>query len=262
VVALQKSYDVLDQCNNIILAIRKIIMANPKIENIDVKTISEKSGIDLPDTGILLNLISEYGRFWRGATYTENNFQIKSIQVSGEDWIFYEYKRFKNIQGLIIHALEGEKNNRQQMSQENASPEIATGNDVLLVDKIRIAELRSIDSKEFDFTKLIKLCEEINDNFTRKNYLAVGMIGRTILNHIPPVFNKKSFDEVANNYGGPADNKSFKGNMANLNHSLKHIADSFLHLQIRKKEALPTEAQINFRQDLDVLLGEIARLSK
>ena len=88
------------------------------------------------------------------------------------------------------------------------------------------------------------------------------MIGRTILNHIPPIFNFKNFDEVVSNYGGLKDNKSFKKNMAHLNDSLKHIADSYLHLQIRKQEILPNETQINFKQDLDVLLGEIVRISK
>ena len=88
------------------------------------------------------------------------------------------------------------------------------------------------------------------------------MIGRTILHHIPPIFNLPSFDEVTNNYGGPKENKSFKKNMSHLNESLKNIADGFLHTQIRKTETLPNETQIDYRQDLDSLLGEIARISK
>ena len=87
------------------------------------------------------------------------------------------------------------------------------------------------------------------------------MIGRTILHHVPPIFGLKCFDEIANNYGGPKDHKSFKKNMTHLNESLKNIADSYLHLQIRKKEVLPTENQIDFKQDMDVLLGEIIRIS-
>ena len=125
----------------------------------------------------------------------------------------------------------------------------------------RLTDLKKLSTTTFDFTKLVRLCEELNDNYSKKNYLSVGMIGRTILHHIPPIFGFKSFDEIANNYGGPKDHKSFKKNMTHLNESLKNIADGYLHLQIRNKEVLPTETQIDFKQDLDVLLGEIIRIS-
>jgi len=123
----------------------------------------------------------------------------------------------------------------------------------------RLAELKSITSATFDISKLIKLCEEINDNYQRKNFLSVGMIGRTILNHVPPIFGFNNFEEIANNYG-TSKNSSFKKNMSHLNSSLKNIADSYLHLQIRKKESLPNEIQVDFKQDIDVLLAEIIRI--
>ncbi|MEJ8819141.1 hypothetical protein [Lacibacter sp. H407] len=132
----------------------------------------------------------------------------------------------------------------------------------LFVNLKRIEELKNLPNNKFDFSRLVRLCEEINDTYSRGNFLSVGMIGRTILHHIPPIFNLSSFDEVANNYGGPKENKSFKKNMTHLNESLKNIADGFLHTQIRKAEILPNETQVDFRQDLDSLLGEIVRISK
>ena len=123
----------------------------------------------------------------------------------------------------------------------------------------RLDKLRSINSKDFDLSKLIKLCEEMNDNYQRNNFMSVGMIGRTILNHIPPLFGFRSFEEVSSNYGS-SKNSSFKKNMSHLNSSLKNIADSYLHLQIRKKESLPNEIQVDFKQDFDVLLAEIIRI--
>ena len=48
-----------------------------------------------------------------------------------------------------------------------------------------------------------------------------------------------------------------------LEKSSRKIADSYLHTQIRKNESsLPTETQINFKNDLDVLLQEIERKIK
>jgi hypothetical protein len=128
----------------------------------------------------------------------------------------------------------------------------------LFVDESRLEELKSIRNSNYDLTKLICLCEELNDNYSRDNYLSVGMIGRTILNHVPPIFGFKNFSQVANNHSG----QSFKKNMLHLNKSLKNIADSFLHQQIRDKETLPNATQVSFQQDMDRLLEEITRLLK
>jgi hypothetical protein len=102
---------------------------------------------------------------------------------------------------------------------------------------------------------LIQLCKELNDNFSRKNYLSSAILGRAIIDHIPPIFGFKKFDEVASQYGG----QSFKKNVAHLNVSMRSISDRNLHETISKKEVLPNETQINFSQDLDVLLAEIVK---
>ncbi|HNW99006.1 MAG TPA: hypothetical protein PKK00_11410 [Bacteroidales bacterium] len=126
----------------------------------------------------------------------------------------------------------------------------------VFVDISRIEELKNISHPDYDLTKLIRFCEELNDNFFRGNYLSVVMIVRSILNHIPPIFSFNNFAEVSNNYSG---GQSLKKNLNHLNNSLKNIADSYLHETIRKKEILPNATQVNFSQDLDVLLAEIVR---
>jgi hypothetical protein len=50
--------------------------------------------------------------------------------------------------------------------------------------------------------------------------------------------------------------------MEHLDKSLRKIADAHLHPQIRKKEILPNKTQVNFSNDLDVLLSEIVRILK
>lgn len=116
----------------------------------------------------------------------------------------------------------------------------------------RIDELKKIRSG-VDLVKLIRLCEELNFNFANQNYYSVAMLGRAIIDHIPPIFGMKSFNEVANNYGS----KSIRGTLTHLNNSMRNISDGMLHSHIRKVESLPNETQVNFSQDFDVLLGEI-----
>jgi len=129
------------------------------------------------------------------------------------------------------------------------------GNDY--VDLERIIQLKSIQSSEYDLKRLISLCEELNIASQNYCYMTIAMIVRAIIDHVPPIFNVKNFSEVANNYKG---SQSFKKAMGHLNNSLKSIANSHLHVQIRKKEVLPTEKQVNFSPDIDLLLSEIVRI--
>lgn len=119
----------------------------------------------------------------------------------------------------------------------------------------RIQELEQLDHDDFDFRKLVQLCRELTDNYDNGNYLSVTMLGRSIMNHVPPIFGFTTFNEVASNHG----KQSFKKSMSNLNASLKNIADSYLHDPIRKRETLPNATQVNFSQDMDVLLAEVVR---
>lgn len=84
------------------------------------------------------------------------------------------------------------------------------------------------------------------------------MLVRSMLDPVPPIFSCQSFKEVANHYS--AGTRSFKGSMEHLENSSRKIADAHLHGQIRKSENLPNKTQINFRNDLDVLLAEVVRI--
>jgi len=125
------------------------------------------------------------------------------------------------------------------------------------VDVARIAELQAIDSLQFDLARLIELCEELNVCNSNGCYLAVAVLARALLDHIPPIFGASTFSEIANNYKGT---RSFKDSMQHLDNSCRKIADAHLHVQIRKNEVLPNKTQVNFSNDLDVLLAEIVRV--
>lgn len=125
------------------------------------------------------------------------------------------------------------------------------------VDPARINALKNLKSARFDVTRLVRLCEELNVCFAGECYLSMIMLTRAIIDHVPPVFGCKNFGEVANNYAGA---KSFKDAMNRLDGSSRKIADYYLHTQIRGSESLPTVTQIDFSNDIDFLLSEVARL--
>lgn len=125
------------------------------------------------------------------------------------------------------------------------------------VDPTRIEELRALLKESWDLTRLVRMLEELNDAYERGNFQTVPMLVRAIKDHVPPIFGETNFSGVLNN-----STKSLKGNLGSLENSLKHIADTLLHMQIRDSEVLPTDIQVDFRSDLDVLLAEIIRRIK
>ncbi len=128
-----------------------------------------------------------------------------------------------------------------------------------LIADARMVELRALASAQFDFKKLIRLCEEINTTYREGCYFATAMLTRGLLDHVPPTFGKDTFSEVANKYAG---SKSFKETMHHLENATRKVADAHLHTRIRKKETLPTAQQVHCAQQLDVLLAEIVRITR
>ena len=130
-------------------------------------------------------------------------------------------------------------------------------NDPTYVSPSRLAEIRGLKLAAWDVSRLVRLLEELNAAYANRSHMSVAMLVRAVTDHLPPVFDCKTFAEVANNYAGA---KSFRGSMLHLHGSMKNIADAHLHVQIRKSETLPNEAQVDFRADLDALLAEVVRL--
>jgi hypothetical protein len=141
-----------------------------------------------------------------------------------------------------------------------AGKHAGTGGGLPLLADSRIDELRNLSSPDFDFRKLIRLCEELNTAYNNGCYFGTAMLTRGLLDHVPPIFQKSSFAEVTNNYSGGG--RSFKDTMHHLENAARKVADGLLHMPIRKSETLPTAQQVCFAPQLDVLLGEIIRIMK
>jgi len=157
------------------------------------------------------------------------------------------YACVQETRGLII----GAANHIRRM--ENLNPKANQANQSAYVDSGRLAELKSLTPSKFDLSRLVRLCEELNMAHSAICLMSIAMLVRAIVDHIPPILGQQSFAAVASNYSGT---KSFKGSMQRLDTSLRSVADAHLHTQARSREILPTFNQVDFRADLDVLLGE------
>lgn len=126
------------------------------------------------------------------------------------------------------------------------------------VEPTRIDELQAISKGAFDTTKLLQMLVELNRAYAAQSFLSCTFLIRSVIDHVPPIFGLKSFPEVANNYAGGG--RSFREAMQHLENASRKVANSCLHLQIRATESVPTKTQVEFRADLDVLLGEVIRV--
>jgi hypothetical protein len=158
----------------------------------------------------------------------------------------------RDLQRLARPALEAER----AASKTKTNAEESKPLPYHFIDKQRLPQLEGIQSSQFDLQKLIQLCRELDFCFRNECLLAVAALTRALLDHIPPIFGKRTFAEVANHYGGP---KSFQDSMKHLENSARNIGDAHLHVQIRARESLPTLTQVNFSNDLDLLLAEVIR---
>ena len=146
----------------------------------------------------------------------------------------------------------------EQITTTTTKKQQAPTTALTLIAETRLAELRSLASTQFDFRKPVRLCEEMNTTYSEGCYFATAMLTRGLLDHVPPLFGKDTFSEVANNYSGGG--RSFKDTMHHLENAARRVADSHLHMPIRKKESLPVAQQVNFGPEIDVLLAEIVRI--
>lgn len=128
---------------------------------------------------------------------------------------------------------------------------------VVYVDPSRITELRQLTGLRFSTVKLVRLCEELNACLANESYLAAIMLLRSIIDHVPPIFACQNFDQVVSQTNG----RSFNAQLNRLNSQAKDVANRFLHDPIGPTQALPKLPQVEFRSELDALLGEVvARL--
>ena len=83
-----------------------------------------------------------------------------------------------------------EREARVQSSPQSQSGKLGAQT---FVSKERIAQLQTLTPTNFDLSKLVRLCEEINITYDGGALLATVMLTRAILDHVPPIFGQKAF---------------------------------------------------------------------
>ncbi len=116
-----------------------------------------------------------------------------------------------------------------------------------------IIKLKAVPASKLDARKLTKMCEELNDAYSRGNYITSLLLLRAIMNHVPPVFSANTFSEVVAQSG-----RSVKVIISRLNDDARPIADLHTHFLMRASEHLPTKNQIEpYKAAFEILMQEV-----
>lgn len=191
--------------------------------------------------------------FWwaKGRAALEQNWKAGDFST----WL----KNQHHLQAFGVSFATTDFQKLQPISDAGGGNEGSTAEDLRIGEKYiavgRIEQLQNSDTSEWDTRKLVRLCQELNSAHAAANYISTALLVRSIIDHVPPIFGQKDFKNMAAHHG----TKSFKASMSHLQDSMRKIADSFLHEQIRTRETLPNANTVEVRRDLDVLLGEVVR---
>ena len=194
----------------------------------------------------------------------------------------YLVVQFKRLAGPILpeaaaarlNAIEVDVNNFYSVFEASAEldallPDIEAALDSLdddglsvganrwIVDPALIKQLSALESSRVDVASLVRMSREINSSLAHGNILAVALVMRTVLNHVPPVFGQDTFEQVVANVG-----KSLKESFDHLEKGLRKIADFHTHRKIAVAESYPSVAQVEpFKPQFELLLQQVeARL--
>lgn len=105
----------------------------------------------------------------------------------------------------------------------------------------------------FNYSKLLKLFGEINNNFSNNNAYSTAALLRAVIDHIPPLLAKNNFNQVVSNHNWEKTDKSFMNQLLRF----RDIADDSLHRPIGKKNLSDINMHdIPPKRALEVLLSE------
>jgi hypothetical protein len=169
---------------------------------------------------------SNAARAWR-----EAGWQVQSVNQAAGEVVF--------ARGASVDAL--------RIPREAAMPKLQ------YIDAQLTVVIKAKDPTDrFDWVKLQRLVDELNENHDRGNAYAAHVLLRAILDHIPPLFGCADFKAVANNYSWSRTDKAYMRRLLDF----KLQADDALHRQISAMPDLLTLEDIPPRAWVNRLLQE------
>ena len=115
---LDPDSEMISNTERVILAIRKMIIENPKLETVSAERVAEDLELEQDEVEIIFELMSTIGRFWSSASSSSSGKGLSRIDIKGES-AFYEYMKFESLQTKIEQFIENSKPSIEQPIEES-----------------------------------------------------------------------------------------------------------------------------------------------
>ena len=125
------------------------------------------------------HLVTQFQRFASPILPADAALHLKNIRVEIND-IYTVYDASAKLDAIIPEI--------QAALEHLADDGFSTGTNAYIIDPALIARLEALKSSTYDVAALVRMCKEINSSYAHGNVLAVALLMRTVLNHVPPVF--------------------------------------------------------------------------
>jgi len=126
-------------------------------------------------------------------------------------------------------------------------------NNAAFLHKDVLLHLKAVQGARLDPCKLVQMCEELNDNYARGNYISSALLLRAIINHVPSVFGERTFSAVVAKSG-----RSLKAVLSRLDDDARPMTDLHTHFLMRQSEHIPTKNQLEpFKPGFEMLIQEV-----
>jgi hypothetical protein len=190
------------------------------------------------------HLVTQFQRLASPILPADAALHLKNIRVEIDN-IYSVYDASAKLDAIIPDI--------QAALEHLADDGFSTGTTAYIIDAAIIARLDALKSSTYDVSALVRMCKEINSCFAHGNVLAVVLLMRTVLNHVPPVFGHDTFAQVLASSG-----KSLKDSFNHLENGLRKVADFHTHRKIVAVESYPSAAQVEpFKPQFELLLQQV-----
>jgi len=214
-----------------------------------------------PTLNLSDDLLLDERRVFRAYNELENEYKLEPIGKKTLDGGYPVWSKITPTGKAITDNSLGTEMSTQtvEKAQKTVNPDSYSLTDEYVTSDL-LSSIRALDGVKFDTKKLVAMLNELNFNVGANNVHSAHALVRSIIDHIPPIFNKKNFSEVASNYSWP---KSDKEKVEGLQKIFRPDADLSLHQKISVKDQTRDMYSIKLhRSTLNAILSETIDLLK
>lgn len=172
------------------------MIENPDFKQFKICDLAEEMNLNIKDVGLVFYFLQYVNGFYDGAGSSGEHSEIwyERYEINSSH-TFDNYMQFSNFEDSINDHYYKIANKKERTVLNTDNPNFKNkyelnSEKVLFVDLGRIKELEALRTDQFDVSRLIRKCKELNVSYNSECFFATALLTRAIIDHVPPIFGK------------------------------------------------------------------------